>query len=1484
MKNKMEQLDDDFFKPRTNDKGADRSLHLENKRLDEIVVEAEKIKKFLEENQEHPFKDSSNGRPENLHIANKYEEKREEYIDRLKKNIDSKSKNKKANLLQIIGVIEKGIGNFETLERSRKKTVKNSNQVKASPSSNNEKDPVENNGKKNGDAGEPPVGLSQDEINVLAQPFEEKKDEEKKESVDEIVKKEIGKTEDDFLRSILENGIKNVNQNVVEMQIKSNIRGFSNKKNQQKKKFPSHIRERFEKLADAYKLSDEFKSRLENIEDVLEIFDHNSLLIVKDYLQKNGVGRERRDEIVGIINKDYSSELKRIKECMVAENNKRQWFVLMRTELGKIADEVAKKIKQAESSAVSAVPDKSQDNNKKNKIEEDYRDIEDNENRWTTPDSEGDSLTDEEIEKQVLKRKKEKIEKEIEELEIGAFHVNEKMRLRGEIGKIEEQIEFLEKGGKIPESKGKDLTPEDEKQFQKEIEQMPAEERKKVGFGLRNMGFFAREFKSRKLAELCEFASKKSKGNKFLAALAETYRKDEDGARKQIEDSDKKIKGMQQLQNVGYITGGALKWGRTVADFAGWTVGSPLRYVTLGAQFFSRGAEAAKEARFKNEKVINKTRIKDIDQAAEEAWNLYGQAKVRAAKNGEVTAESLDKAYAESLPEDLLKRLKNAEPGVATSFVQGLLKKDLEWAIKNGKITENSFGLFLKDCDRLIGQYGEIDTVALGAKYAQTAGKAVIAGVAVESLALLAQKAIHDVPTILNRLDDIWSGKEPELPKPNEIGVPGIDRGVDVFKEPEPSGDFKGVMTQELEYQGGKSIWQEAEKQLMSRFRIYVEGEGKESLEVLKTLNIDKIKDAIVDNPVKYGLDGNEDIDRLSVEKLQKIKWDLVFHDLEQKGAFASDLQKDGIPVFGLEEDGENILKNNETLRTFFAEHPDAPRTSENYENILKGKGDTGEVLENAFEIKDVKGRIEFENPYGIKIEAIDNKIEVKDVNNRILSTVLIEEGVGAERAINDAKIEAMHVINWSKADFENVVGKPNFELVDGKQAVFNGVIPGSSRISIDDAERAGINVFGKVGLDHIDRIKLNAWMENIKILDTPERAKLFFDLSNEIGVDYKSAISIRTFEKMPDDMTVEQSLGYMKIFAGGDVKGGIVNLLGMEGAYGEDVIDNKDVIEIKDLKYKGKVMDVYISKDGKNIGIESSGDIDLGVKKEFVLGWPPFKAVPEYEINGDTIAMLRERMKTVLGVDFKEFENRIKDIGQPGPYDLSIKGHLGGEPTLVMESSDHDIPENVKTGISEFDAASLSKDELPSLKDEIKDNVAPNDVEPKKISRETFELASKGKLEDLKVLDDYRANEIIRGKNNVTEISSDDSSDVVSQEAKRGDFELKKVDNAEINLKPDALIFVNKIKEENDIIAKFLEEYRMQYGKRANFSQFEKEVRSVMDSNLNEISKIKNGLSKINTYNGNPKLKAEVIIDAIIKKSKLLSTKEIEEKIFDEL
>jgi len=152
-----------------------------------------------------------------------------------------------------------------------------------------------------------------------------------------------------------------------------------------------------------------------------------------------------------------------------------------------------------------------------------------------------------------------------------------------------------------------------------------------------------------------------------------------------IEEQKKAGKGtgfFSKLTNVGYFTGNILKFGRIATDIGGFTVMAPLRGVMLGSTMAASGLDAAKEARLENEEVKEKTRVQDIDKAAEEAWAIYERAMQKhgldpkTAEHSDVSADELKKAYREELPKDILARLEAAnEAGVGSSLVQKMFSE-----------------------------------------------------------------------------------------------------------------------------------------------------------------------------------------------------------------------------------------------------------------------------------------------------------------------------------------------------------------------------------------------------------------------------------------------------------------------------------------------------------------------------------------------------------------------------------------------------------------------------------------------------------------------------------------------------------------------------------------------------------------------------------------------------------------------------------------
>lgn len=338
-------------------------------------------------------------------------------------------------------------------------------------------------------------------------------------------------------------------------------------------------------------------------------------------------------------------------------------------------------------------------------------------------------------------------------------------------GRKADQFELAQK---ITEATTPEKTPED--LAREEFESLSSTEKEKVGLGLHNIGYLVEEKKNQLFAKGFDRARQLglSKGwlrengsfDRWLLSFGENMTKNAEVSHKKMEDANRT--SATQIANIGAVTGNALKYGRVLTDLFGSTLGSPLRYVMMGGMLFGEGAKAAKEARYKNEEVLEKTRVQDINAAADEAWRIYEQAK---GDKESISKEDLEKAYLDNAPQDLLNRLKkDPEPGTASSILQKIIRKDVELSVEsiNKKLTiiEEDYRLtevdkkierekllqkysqHIKDLDRAVSQFGAVDELALGAKYGESAAKAVVAGMMVETLVLSIDKLWEKLPSL----------------------------------------------------------------------------------------------------------------------------------------------------------------------------------------------------------------------------------------------------------------------------------------------------------------------------------------------------------------------------------------------------------------------------------------------------------------------------------------------------------------------------------------------------------------------------------------------------------------------------------------------------------------------------------------------------------------------------------------------------------------
>jgi|GEM_PF-6534999 len=350
----------------------------------------------------------------------------------------------------------------------------------------------------------------------------------------------------------------------------------------------------------------------------------------------------------------------------------------------------------------------------------------------------------------------------------------------------------------VPEPRaGAGPLPEEE-EVREEIEAMPLEEKKKLSWGFSTWGFRVERRKNQIFAgalKLLEKAKIKNKtGNAFIKELRSSFERDAKTAEKKVEEATQGKK--RQAENVGRLFGNLIKYGRTVTDMTGLSLVSPLRYVMMAGMAMARGSEAAKEVRLKNEEVQRKTLL-DVDQALAEAEKIYKLAQEKTGAET-VPAAALKDAYLSEMPADLKKRLENPPAGMG--FVEGIFRKDLARSVNklnkildgidqnsslNEKEKEDAKQKMLKkwekalgDYDRIIGQMGTVDEAAMWGRYAQTAGKAIVAGATIETIALSIEKLLSAITQSSAALEQATLPADTtHVPVPDTLNTPPVEAG-----------------------------------------------------------------------------------------------------------------------------------------------------------------------------------------------------------------------------------------------------------------------------------------------------------------------------------------------------------------------------------------------------------------------------------------------------------------------------------------------------------------------------------------------------------------------------------------------------------------------------------------------------------------------------------------------------------------------------------
>lgn len=372
-------------------------------------------------------------------------------------------------------------------------------------------------------------------------------------------------------------------------------------------------------------------------------------------------------------------------------------------------------------------------------------------------------------------------------------------------------------------------------EVRKEIKKIPEADRETIGQKLSVIGFRVEKMKNDFFAAALDEKiigrrakiDKKGTVGRFCTELRNFFVRNAQAAEKKLEEV-KSGKEKHRLSNAGLFFGNVLKYGRIVADVTGASIANPFRYVMMAGMVGATTSEAGKEARLKNEEVIEKTRFgkndmklednqfaDEIARAQEEAFAIYDSAPKTMAEDGfvKVDAEALKNAYMKQMPEDLLKRL--GDPEMACGFVQNEIRQQIGRSVEKlqKKIEDiehkNAPGLDrekakekllkkweddLKDYDRIVTQYGTVDELAMAGVYAQKISKGVVLGMQIETAIISVEKLFSTLSSVLAS-HDIHpleaTGKfishavgRPEAP----TNAPVADTGAKVFTVDNPRG------------------------------------------------------------------------------------------------------------------------------------------------------------------------------------------------------------------------------------------------------------------------------------------------------------------------------------------------------------------------------------------------------------------------------------------------------------------------------------------------------------------------------------------------------------------------------------------------------------------------------------------------------------------------------------------------------------------------
>ncbi len=299
-----------------------------------------------------------------------------------------------------------------------------------------------------------------------------------------------------------------------------------------------------------------------------------------------------------------------------------------------------------------------------------------------------------------------------------------------------------------------------------QLDDMTKKEKRSFFNAMAGFGYWTQQTKNKAMTNILNSFAQVTAKNKNLTTYfkeyAGIYEEEAQKAEELFLNKDRSFvaKAGGSLQGLG----NTMKYGRVVYDFVdslSMQGLNPFRHFTAGAMFIGRSSEALKRQLMNREDLKIKNRIKDQQEAMEEAEKIFN-INFKDKDTATLTAQDLEKIYQKQLPEDILRRLKKNKDIDGVGLRQFLFQRDANIYVKRilqklAKIEKEqisqekkqkqkqkvlqSYELLLKDLDAMISHEGIVDNWAYLSRLSEKTSKGIANVLIIDSVARLAQGA-----------------------------------------------------------------------------------------------------------------------------------------------------------------------------------------------------------------------------------------------------------------------------------------------------------------------------------------------------------------------------------------------------------------------------------------------------------------------------------------------------------------------------------------------------------------------------------------------------------------------------------------------------------------------------------------------------------------------------------------------------------------------